>query len=218
MKKIVLVSLLAFGYTSSPAQVQVGVAAGGVISKTNMPPFQAANPGVGSQSMSSKSRPGFYAGLVLEKAWGPLAFRPQVNVVQKGDVLHFESIGGTSPGVDNVTYTDRYSFHYLEVPLQLVYNWYAPRGKIFLGGGPFFAYALGARHRQSGALREKLDFELDDMNRTDLGLQVTAGYEVKEGWFLNLNYQHSFLNVYKEVTTKNRAITFGVGKFLSYRY
>lgn len=218
MKKIFFVGILLVQHLYSISQINVGISAGGVISGTNMPSFDVAGRGTGSQSVTSKSRYGMYGGLVFEKELGRLSFRPQVNFIEKGDLLHFRTIGAVSPGTLNVDYKDKYSFNYLEVPLNIVYNVFATRGKIFVGGGPSFAYALSASHKRPGTSKEKLDFYLDDLNKTDIGLNVIAGYELKEGWFFNVNYLHGFKNIYKEVTTKNRAITFGIGKFIKYHY
>jgi hypothetical protein len=84
--------------------------------------------------------------------------------------------------------------NYLELPLNVVFRIPGGSGNVLLGTGVATAVALSGRQTSSGSSdTKKLNFgddATDDFARYDFGINVIAGYEFKNDFFVQLNYNY----------------------------
>jgi hypothetical protein len=97
---------------------------------------------------------------------------------------------------------------YLEVPVNLVFKPEIGGGKIILGFGPYYAYALNGKVKNDdgdididfGKEVNEDDFTNDEdgafyLKRHDFGANLLVGYEFPMGIFLQLNAQLGLFDV-----------------------
>ena len=109
---------------------------------------------------------------------------------------------------------------YIEVPVNAVYR----VNGFYLGAGPYAAVALSGKHKSeltsSGqTANEDRDIEFgsknkDDFKRSDFGINLLGGYELKSGIQLGLNYGFGLSNLDPSVGTyssKNRVASIILG-------
>lgn len=148
-----------------------------------------------------------------------LTFRPQIEYMQKGwqNFVDYETLE------DNHT---RLKINYIDVPLNLVYNIPTKSGRFFIGAGPYLSYALSAKvHNDNNGIDTDLSFSsvedttVQNANRFDIGGNLIAGYEFRNGIFLTLNYEYGFKDFRTDLRSetvvkgdnKNRTVGFGIG-------
>lgn len=171
---------------------------------------------------------GLNAGAFAEVEFGSLSLRPGVLYSQKGyktttNIVANSPTGGTGGTVSG---SGRSRLNYLEIPVNILYNISVKPGKIFLGGGPYFGYALSGHTKSStvadygnGPAYDNYDFDIvfgkdGYLRRSDFGLNAIAGLKIKNGLLFSVNYGYGLTNVAKPETgnkDKNRVATFAVG-------
>lgn len=194
MKKIIFAFVaLLFLMNAVEAQNSFGISAGATFSK-----ISAKMEGL---TVTSKTHTGYTAGIVANVAIGKdFSFRPELNYVQKGGDLSFDSEDY------NIT------FNYLELPLNILYNKESTIGKFFVGAGPTFAYALSGKSKEEG---ENIKLELGngdnaDYKRLDGGVNATVGFDFKGGFFLAANYYLGLMNISPDSEEKDHIHNFGI--------
>lgn len=155
-------------------------------------------------------RPAFHLGLVAEWGLGEnLSFQPQ---------LLFSGRGAKE---DHEDHKDIFRFNSLEIPLNLVYKGTETgNGRFFFGGGPSIGYNLSGKVVATDDPSENTDFEFGSaagqIRRMDLGLNLLAGYELKNGFFLSANYTRGLTNwLNTDDKWRNNVFAVSVGYFFN---
>ena len=191
MKKIILFNVCMFAASLSFAQSRYGIVGGGVMAKTN-------------EQLSNKSRFGLHLGMIMESKLGKsTVVKPQIQFIKKG-TAH-------SNGEQGI-------YNYLELPINFVYNMPLQRGRLYVGGGPALAYMITGSWAVKNESKEVIYFELDKVNRFDYGINTIAGYEIKGGFFFNINYNMGLRDVWFQPgvgSNKNRVFGLSIGKMFS---
>jgi hypothetical protein len=203
MKKIFLLSfaVLFFSFLSQ-AQFKLGVKAG--INDNN----QRLNVSEGSVYSGDRLK-GFHAGLVGDIDLGRNFYlQPQLLFTRKG-AEHLSSTGASATKV---------RLNYVEMPVNLVCKFGLPFGKIVVGTGATYSYAIGGKAIQQGTAT-KLFSEGSAWNRQDLSLNFTAGLEFNNGLFISANSQKGLLDIYKAGNTsvKNKSMSLSVGYLIDWK-
>ncbi|MEO6730342.1 MAG: porin family protein [Ferruginibacter sp.] len=176
--------------TSSPCveaqKPRFGIKAGAAISNCT---YNASN----TPSSVSKNKVGLLLGVMVHVPLSKnIAFRPGLDFVQKG----FRSA--------TQAYSDNYTLNYFDIPLNLLFYDRLHRGKIIFGGGPVISFRAG----------DYLDTYPLATTRSDIGLNILAGYEFPIGFFINTNYTYGLKNVSADKTNstiRNRYLGLNVG-------
>ncbi len=155
-----------------------------------------------------------------------LAIQPEVNYIQKGTKIDETILGAVVKG--------RYTINYLEVPLLLKAGVGFGIGRFDVLLGPSFGYGLNGKYKitttVSGiedTVEEDLDFEEDEISRTDLGAQVGASLGLNLGsttrFFVDGRYLLGFSNLDKhehvggeDPSVKNRGVALTAGLIFSF--
>lgn len=184
MKKLIflLTVITVISMHTHAQKSQVGITAGTAIAN-----YKAK---VGSITVSTKSNAGFTAGVFANIAAGnSLVFQPALNWVQKGAKTD-ESANG---------YTEKSSLitSHIEVAANTLYS----SNGFFAGGGPTLSFGIsGTSKAESGGTKtsEKVKFgngDNDDMKSFDLGANIVAGYQLKNGFLIAANYNIGLSNL-----------------------
>jgi len=198
MKKIFLLFLLFAATHSLFAQsVKFGLSAG--LNESTNSTYQ------GSPTVISGYK-GFNAGVFAEFDQKKFSFEPGL----------FFSVKGYNAKT-YIQYTDNASvnaqgkvvLNYLELPLNVLYNIRVPIGKLFIGGGPYFAYAISGHSNstvnQNGTTFTQSSNSLfnsgSPFKRTDFGLNAVAGLSLKNGILFNLKYGYGLTSIFHSTQT-----------------
>ena len=155
MKKIFLLLTLAAGLTTAvnaqDKPVSFGVKAG-----LALPSQTASMSGI---SVSTSSKTSFYVGGVANINLSPIfSLQPGLSFISKGGKVDFSDLGegmGLDPeDFEGMKATTNMS--YLELPVNLLANFSAGSGKVFIGAGPYAAYALSGNEKYGDT---KIDIE-----------------------------------------------------------
>ncbi len=184
MKKLIflLTAVTALSIHAHAQKSQVGITAGTAISK-----YKAK---VGSISISPKSNTGFTAGVFANIAAGnSLVFQPALNWVQKG--------GKTDESANGYIYKTSLITSHIEVLANTLYS----SNGFFAGGGPSLSFGIaGTSKEEDNGIKtsEKVKFgnsDDDDMKSFDLGANIVAGYQLKNGFLIAANYNIGLSNL-----------------------
>ena len=146
-----------------------------------------------------------------------LAVQPGLTLSGKGSKY--------SEDEDGDTYKETTNVMYLEIPVNVVYKF----GGIYLGAGPYAAFALSGKRayesKEDGESEtqnesEKLKFgndnEKHDLKRGDFGVNLLAGYQLSNGFNIGLNYGLGLSNIFPsekdyDYKAKNRVFSLTIG-------
>lgn len=143
-----------------------------------------------SVSITAKTKVGFTLGMITSFPMG--------NDFSLDPALHFTQKGGN---LKEGSASDKSSFNYIEIPVNLVYNTGSSNGKFFVGGGPSLSMGISGKDKfNDGPYSEesKIKFgnsETDDLKGLDLGFNFLAGYQFKGGFLIAANYNMGLSNV-----------------------
>lgn len=213
MKKIVLLLALSAGLGLT-AKAQDKPVSFGVKAGLALPNQTASAMGL---SVSTSSKTSFYVGAVANINLSPMfTFQPGLTFIGKGGKVDFsdiaEEFGFDEDDVADMKATTNMS--YLELPLNLLANFAAGNGKVFIGAGPFAAYALSGNDKVGG---EKVDYEFgsgdDQVKRMEFGLNFLGGYQLKSGLNIHAGYGLGLSNLQNSSNekVKNKVFTVGLG-------
>lgn len=161
-------------------------------------------------STTSDMKVGAGGGMVLSVPIGKhVSFRPELNFVLKG---------GTDKEDD---FKSKVTLNYLELPLNVVYNTNVGSGMFFGGIGPSVGFGLsGTVKSEDGGdeEKEKVNFgndEEDDLKPLEIGINVIAGYQFMNGFFIDARFNTSLNDLTPgdqgEVDSKFHNRYFGIG-------
>ncbi|MEP6597587.1 MAG: porin family protein [Ginsengibacter sp.] len=200
-------------------KIRIGITAGPTISGSTRENIQIKNSTDSSKdhTRSVSSVLSFFGGFVASVPLSKnIIFRPQLQFIQKGWKNHFD--------FDNSQdYDARIRAECIDLPLNFVYNVPTKNGRFFIGAGPYLSLALsGNAHNELDNTDTKITFKSADTsgfsaNRFDIGANVIAGYEFRNGFFVSLNYSHGFIDFRTELknatnpSNKNTVVGLGIG-------
>ncbi|MFV0305807.1 MAG: porin family protein [Moheibacter sp.] len=202
MKKMFLVVAVLFtGITATNAQTKFGIKTG----------VQIANlTGDDADDVSSKLgfNVGGYANIRLSEAF---AFQPEVLFSLQGSKLDETYTDGTYTEVID----QKVNLNYINVPLMM--KWYAYDGLNF-EFGPQIGFNVTAKSKGdysysdgTESYSDSLDYDIEDTETIDFGLNIGAGYELNNGLNFGLRYGLGLTDVVKDSDVKNSVFSFGVG-------
>jgi len=202
MKKILLsVITVAILSVVSQAQLKVGIIAGENLNE------QRINVSTGTMYAGDRSR-GYHAGVISElNLGGNFYLQPQLLFSRKRSA-YFNS---TSTGEIKIRMS------YIELPVNVLYKIALPFGKVFAGAGATFGYAVGGSEQKSGVTTKLYSGTVRNWKREDISMNMLAGIEFQNGFFANMNYQKSFLDIYKgaDASVKSRSFSLSIGYLIA---
>lgn len=205
MKKIIYLLILCGSSLAVTAQkITVSITAGTTIST-----FKWDD---GEELIKGKSKIGFTGGVLTNIGISKnFTFQPGILYSQKGGKIQ-EKIT-----IDGETFTakGKMQLNYIEIPLNLVYNTNAGKGKIFIGGGPSLGFGVGGSGNLSstfdgetdsfgfgikfdGILSDDADDENLHLKGIEFGGNVLAGYLFPVGISITANYYFGLNNISPE--------------------
>ena len=117
------------------------------------------------------------------------------------------------------------NIHYLELPINLLYNKEVSLGTVYFGGGPYAAYAIGGRVRTidkrntyyKRGSAEAIEFgnQPTQLKAGDYGINALAGFRLKNGMDFGASYGFGLANISNDAAYKsqNRVINLSLGYF-----
>ncbi|MBC8153095.1 MAG: PorT family protein [Bacteroidetes bacterium] len=152
---------------------------------------------------------GFQAGILLNAALTDnFSLRPQLLYSAKGFKRSDSSVDTKA------------LFNYVEMPVQLMYAIKSGPGRFALGAGPYIGYGLGGKttmtfRGESDSFDVEFGSERNQLKRLDIGLYLSAGYELASGLILSVYHAPGLTNLsnapVSEGSVKNTAFGASVG-------
>ena len=220
MKKTALFLLtLAFCFAAFAQKqpLKIGVKAG-----LTFPKITSSNEAIaydGGGIRESKVNTSFYFGATVDIPLGGKAvFQPGFSIIGKGSKVSYQNnlLGGNSSGKINIIY--------FEVPANAIFNIPVGKSNVFLGLGPYFAYALTGSALYvvnnsdvvADGKKQNINFGSDkDFKRFDIGANVLAGYQLANGLNIHTGIGASALKISNSKDTylkaKNLVYSIGLG-------
>jgi hypothetical protein len=207
MKKGYLALAAAMMLTGSAmAQVKFGVE-GGVNLNNLADQYQ-------NETVSNQIKTGVHAGLVADIGMGHFSVSPGIRYSMKGgqEQRHYN---GTYQGYTAaVEQKNKLTYHYVEVPINLVYKTGVQgAGRFLIGAGPYIAYMVNAQNKyktsylynvggeakqvdEGGGMQLSIGDEKpeDQIKALDYGGQAFVGYQLPMGVFLKAGSQVGLAN------------------------
>lgn len=158
------------------------------------------------RSSTTESLLGFHIGAAVDFGLGNFSIQPGFLITSKGGVINEET------GYISTT------LNYIEVPINLLFKQRIGKGKFYIGGGPYLAFATSGKNTEND-FSEDVHFgnHSGEINSSDLGLNFLVGYQLAEGFGFNLNYGLGLSNLYNgdygPGSIKNRTISISVSYF-----
>ncbi len=220
---IALISFSAFAQDTSDDGITYGVKAG-----VTFPTVSATD----IVDVTVKSITSFYVGGVVNiPVHSMLSVQPGLTLIGKGGKL---SGVDTSTGVDVNTSVELTPM-YLEIPVNLIANFEAGPGKVFVGAGPYLSFGIGGKLKaESTAFGQPVSDSKDikfgtnststsasdskDLKSLDIGLNFLLGYQLTNGLSINGGYGLGLTNISPNTdlpnnkeSVKNSVISVGLG-------
>ena len=204
MKKIILIAVFALLSKASFEQVSFGVQLGANI---GMGKYKSYDSDPLFSAITNKPIVGIVGGFIGEIPFGgKLAFRPELNFIQKGG----KSVLTSSYGGEL-----KRTLNYIQLPLNVVYKIPVGSGSVFFGLGPEFAFGISGKDKVSGSstpadnttydvkfdgkksdgVTDPTYYQKDHLKSFDLGANILAGYKLGMGVFVKLGYTLGLMEI-----------------------
>lgn len=149
-------------------------------------------------------------GVLLDFKMGNL-FTLRPNILYKNKTWEDNKIIEFRNGRTNSDSSEEYHIKYIEVPVHIIYSSPLGDGKLYIGAGPYFSYALNGnylyRARPADGFKEediKFDIKQDNssspennnLHRIDYGLSSVIGYEFTFGLLVDVGYDLGLRNIF----------------------
>ncbi len=203
MKKLILLAAFAVTTSIASAQVSFGVQLGANIAFGKRTTVD--NSGLPT-AFSNDPKVGVIGGFLAEIPLGStLAFRPELNFIQKGSK--------TNSTFSIYESNSKITLNYIEMPLNVVYKLNVGSGNFFFGLGPTLAFGISGKIKTTDPndptnnenTTVKFDGKKDaDLSATDdkahlkafdFGANIIAGYKLGMGVFFKLGYTYNFVEL-----------------------
>ena len=125
------------------------------------------------------------------------SIRPGIFYAGKGGTMNAVYVGPNG----NISVTDDYKLHYLEVPLDFIGHLPVGDGaNIFLGAGPYYAYGLNGANNQTlyndDPVRQKITYGKNgDFKSTEFGATTVLGFQGGKGWSISANIDFGLTSI-----------------------
>jgi hypothetical protein len=228
MKNFLLLALLLAGMLPTYSQTSVGLIGGYNLAGIHPRSWDNQYP-----NSKNSFRSTWRAGVITDHhLWKKLYLQPQLLLNSKGRNY---KVSYTREMPQELS--DRTQLLYLELQANMVFKQQLGSGKFFAGAGPYVGRGIGGSARRKGYVEvngEKNYFDVKlpakfvnnvpipaDENRVyfepnDVGLNLQAGYELKNGLFFNAVYSLGLTNLYHspaDPNPKNTYFGISVGYF-----
>jgi len=216
-KNIVFLLFVTFALSANAQSFKFGISGGLNESAVHASP---------STNTDFSTLTGFNAGAFADYNWRHLTIESGLYYTTKG--YNSTTNVNVSPDitVDIFHATGKVVLNYLEVPLNLLYNFTFPAGKLFIGGGPYLDYAVSGRstgttvqtddpgttYTNSTSGSPAFGSGANEFKRAYTGIDAQTGFRLKNGLSLNFKFEYALENIInypQGVTT---------GSFKSYGY
>lgn len=133
------------------------------------------------------------AGIFADINYGAFTFQPGIAYVLKGGTEFYDSMPTAQSYAQIIADT---KINYLEIPLNLLYNFQLKPGKIFIGTGPYIGVALSGKDNNTtfvyqvdgtevarNSSNQSINFGSgqDNLKRLDYGINTIAGFRLNNG-------------------------------------
>lgn len=173
------------------------------------------------QGVEGIFRPGFHVGVFKEYEYNKWSVVPSLLYTVKGYRVNVNP-PTTPPGVSE---KGTQTYNYLELPINLHYNFKIKAGKIFVGAGPYMGYLLAANGKKTTSAFGTDSYSekkfgvggSGEFKRFDFGVNFVTGIALNNGFLFNIAAYKGFTNILATTIpnnpsiTKNGALTFSVG-------
>ena len=183
--------------TTATSKVKIGLKAGVNLAKIAITGSEYQDDEKDNAKNITSFQFGAYADVPLSTSF---SIQPGIILNGKGGEVQL-SEAGTQLGPPTVTGSVKSNIMYIEVPVTAVYR----VNGFYLGAGPYAAVALSGKHKSeltsSGqTANEDRNIEFgskneDDFKRSDFGINLLGGYELKSGIQLGINYGFGLSNL-----------------------
>ena len=201
MKRVLIaLFVLAVSYQAGTAQVRIGFKGGLNLSEVRTDDKE--------ENKEIGIRPAFHVGVITDISLSSsLSLQPQ---------LYYSGRGAKA---DHGDHKDIFTFHSIELPVNLLYKSACKSGTFFIGGGPSLGVNLSGKLEASDDPSENFEFEFGSkagqIKRADVGFNVLAGYELKNGLLISANYTRGITNWTNTASQwRNNTLGISVGYFL----
>lgn len=223
MRKRFLVAFSTFFVAGAAmAQVSIGVNTGVNLSSATQKQSNITSKG--------KLLTGFHVGVTGDVALTPeLHAIPMLRFIQKGSKLKDQQTTPFGIGSSTVKTDINTTLNYIELPLNIVYNFdLGESAKLFVGTGPAFSYLLSGKTKGTSSttitigtqttnnntsINQKTKIgssQTDDLKPFDFGWSGVAGVKLNNGFALMLNYTHSLSNLAPTDNVSYKGRSFGL--------
>jgi hypothetical protein len=189
MKKLFIVLLLSSAsvHMLNAQHVNFGFSAGAAFANYRVK--------VDNFSISADTKIGITGGVFFDIPVSKnFSFQPALNFVQKGTQYDYSDMGFTEEGKTTV--------NYLEIPLNVLFNYNVAGGTFFAGAGPSVAFALSGREKYDDGIQsydEEISFgndpDNDDMRGLDIGANILGGFRLSNGFFISTGFNGGLINL-----------------------
>jgi len=203
MKKLLLTLLCAVGVSTSFSQtVNFGIKAGLNLSELTH---------IDQADYGSSLLTGFKAGGIVDIGFANFSIQPGIFYSTKGEKDTKEFMGF---GPDGSNYLpSKLELDYIEVPVNFLYNAkLLPAISFNLGGGPYIAYGISETLKVNSTISPNYsNFHHYPYRNPDFGINLVAGFTIKNIWLIDAGYGIGLLNLQTPDTMHNRVISFSLG-------
>jgi hypothetical protein len=219
MKKILLTTTLLISTTLLFSQTKYGVKAGVNFASVNIQREQSNLEG------ETSSQTSFHIGGFAEMGiTSKFYFQPGLTLSGKG----YKIKGSKSETVYTLSETESINLMYLEVPLTFLTKFSIGPSRFSLGAGPYLGYGISGKQKvtlkfdapgsdEDASSSESADLKFGsktgEVKPFDFGLNLSAGYEIKSGIFVNAGYGFGLNNITNKEDTKvkNKVVSISLG-------
>lgn len=221
---ILVTAVCAFAQTS---QVKFGIKTGVTF------PTISANGGAsaydGPEPPDYKMNTSFYLGGTVDiPVSAVFSIQPGLTLIGKGGRAQVYN-SNFEPGSNLYIFEGSYKLNimYLEIPVNAVFSFNVGDGNIFFGAGPYYGFGIGGKIKIDGVetradikANEKSERDVkfgndEEFKRGDFGLNLLAGYQLKNGFNIHAGYGLGLKTITSEnirfYQEKNRVLSVGVG-------
>ena len=200
-KNILFLLLVTFALGANAQSFNVGISGG-----LNESAIHATQ----SSGTDFSTLTGFNAGAFVDFNRQHLTIESGLYYTTKGYNITSDA-GSSSPDILDIPVyaTDKVVLSYLEVPLNLLYNFNLPVGKLCIGGGPYLDYAVsgrstGANVQTTASATPYTNFSSgtpafgsgdNEFKRAYSGIDAQTGIRLKNGLSLNFKFEYALENI-----------------------
>ena len=173
MKRIIM-----FGFViaclEGQSQINIGIKTGLNIAN------QSRKEAKGYVPYETSAKAGLHLGVIAEKQVFENVFvQPQLLYSFKGSTHK-----STGSGIETIV-----KMNYVDLPLNVVYKYELPFGKVFAGAGPVFSYSFSGKLEKEGETKKMFSDDIKNWKHGDVAINILAGVEMTIDFLGSISYQ-----------------------------